>query len=527
MDFYDSSRATHRVGLIELPELADLLHDCGVSVVDGEDYRQSVAAISKAFPEGRFPIIAADTTDATLANWLNGSASKGFTIAIVHEDGEQQNLSSAQFLSLSTPFSVNDLLVTLGLPPLNGAQGDEMYPELEGTEEDVLSLDALPEIDALPEPVTAAPVEEDPWNTPPPVQRILDPPEPTMPVQVLPQRVQAPIPQAPAPIPQAPAPIYMDTDSAGEQPAQVSEYQSAVIKPAQRTLSARKARVCPVVYAWSGKGGVGKTTTALQLAVAASEAGLKVILIDGNVGQGDIPKSLKINPSELPTIVNAIDGDYASCVMSPDSVTEARPQSLAAVNFGLVLAPAPEDEAGALVGPSTYREVVEYCRQRADLVICDTQIIEAVDRTGMVEQFILPSLSQDGWGVGITDQSNLGLGNLQERLEKLVEDGASPQRMFVYVNKVDPAAVEFTLQNVPSRFRGLGRFAGVVDLNPEVQDGMNRGLIHLGHLSLEALMRLVLLHITGDRRLEEVTPEFAVSGKNGLFGRLFRRRKRH
>src|SRR5690606_6537904 len=117
-------------------------------------------------------------------------------------------------------------------------------------------------------------------------------------------------------------------------------------------------------------------------------------------------------------------------------------------------------EAGALVGPSTYREVVEYCRQRADLVICDTQIIEAVDRTGMVEQFILPSLAQDGWGLGVIDQSNLGLVNLQERLEKFVEDGASPQRMFVYANQINPAAVEFTLENVPSRFRGLGRFAG-------------------------------------------------------------------
>lgn len=518
MDFYDSSRATHRVGLIELPELADLLHDCGVSVVDGEDYRQSVSAITKAFPEGRFPILAADTSDPTLSNWLIGSASKGFTVAIVRDKSEDGSLSASDFIFLNTPFSVNDLLVTIGLPPLNNIQGNVMFPEQADVEEhetDLPSLDFLPEISSQPEQDVGTP-EEDPWNTPPPTYHAPEPP--TSPVEIRPPRAQAIREPEPPHRPDAPEPVF-------EPPVVTPAYKGTFARPTQKVAPSRKTRMCPVVYSCAGKGGVGKTTTAIQLAVAASEAGLKVILIDGNVGQGDIPKSLKINPADYPTIVSAINGDFSECVLSPEAVTDARPQNMSPVKFGLVMAPAPEDEAGALVTPSTYRDLVEYCRQRADLVICDTQIIESIDRTGMVEQFILPSLAHDGWGIGIIDQSNLGLRNLQERLEKLIEDGASAQRLFVYANKVDPAAVDFTLENVPARFRDLGRFAGVVDLNPEVQDGMNRGLIHLNHPPLESLMRLVLLHITGDRRLEEITNVEATLPKNGLFGRLFGRGK--
>ena len=52
----------------------------------------------------------------------------------------------------------------------------------------------------------------------------------------------------------------------------------------------------------SGKGGVGKTATAISLANAFSSMGERVLLVDGDLGMANIDVQLGLAPSEdLPT----------------------------------------------------------------------------------------------------------------------------------------------------------------------------------------------------------------------------------
>lgn len=535
MNLYDASRPEHRVGLIELPELSDLLHDCGVTVVDGENYREAVTAISGEFSTGRFPILCADTETPGLAKWIVSSASKKVVVGIVREDPAVERIDSPEVISIPIPFTVNELLALIGLPPLGTDSGNFEYPEPPQDEDHGLpDLDSLDELDVLPP-------DEDPWNTPSPhvvapvatqtpVIDHIEEPEPYSPL------VQASTPRpvaeafpayvAPAPVaePQHEDRLPVETPvRARQEPAMAaasSGYAGAFVRPshgAPGSSAPRRRNDCPVIFSCAAKGGVGKTTTSIQLANIAASAGLKVILIDGNVGQGDIAKFLKINHAHQRTIVNALGGDMQASIMSPEEVNDARPRELEHVDFGLVLAPAPSDDSASHVTPATYRDMVDYCRQQVDLVICDTQILETVDRTGMFDLFVLPFLTKDGWAVTLTDQSNAGLLNLIERLTSWQYEGVSPQHVFTYANKIKPAAVEFALASIPPRFNDLSRFAGVVELDERVADGMNMGRTQLGHESMSTLLRMLLLHATGDRRLEEAEP---VRQKQGFLARL-------
>lgn len=401
-------------------------------------------------------------------------------------------------------------------------------------------------------PVQAAPAMQ-PWQAPADQQVPLQPAPvaqqgwDAVPVQQAPAAdfawdTQAPAPAAPAPVPVQQAPSFSPAPPAA--PATAGWDAPAVVPPAFGgpadaasvfdSFEAAKlhgtgrsaAGMASMIISWSGKGGVGKTTTALQLATLCAEAGLRTVLIDGNSGQGDLRTYLRLNRSDLPTIYNAAIGSIASAVLSPTAINAvpAR-QGLGEIKFGFVAAPPEDIEDGEIVTNATYRAVIDYCRKNADVVILDTQIIEAIDRTRVLSELLVPAMVQDAWGIGVADMTPVGVNNLNARLRKLASMGVAPDRQMIFVNKVPEVQVSDAAK-LNAHFAGRATFLGSVTEDPAIRDAMNAGRTEVTNAQMRASLSAALLRVTGNEEFRGMTGAPAAAAapvkpaKVGFWGRM-------
>ena len=63
-----------------------------------------------------------------------------------------------------------------------------------------------------------------------------------------------------------------------------------------------------VIVVTSGKGGVGKTTTTANLAVALAQMGHKVVAIDGDVGLRNLDMVMGLENRIVYTLIDAVEG---------------------------------------------------------------------------------------------------------------------------------------------------------------------------------------------------------------------------
>lgn len=280
-----------------------------------------------------------------------------------------------------------------------------------------------------------------------------------------------------------------------------------------------------VITSFSGKGGVGKTTCSIQLARVASEAGLRVILIDGNVGQGDILQYLRLNTADMTTIYDIALRIQAgnpqdvmrNGVIQPDEANVARRstgEGLDDISFAIVAAAPSSVEDHRLVTNQLYNAVIDFAASNADLVILDTQIIEAGDRTNFVGEVILPLMRHGAFGLGISEAGIAGANNLLDRLQRLNNEDIDRRQLMALFNKVIPdgiAAAEASAEY----FSTLATYVGHIPSNDEIQNSMNRGEIGMDDAALNATMNRVLYTVTGDRRFEEAALTHAASSKTG------------
>ncbi|MCU6481286.1 AAA family ATPase [Arthrobacter sp. A2-55] len=622
-----------RVGLIELPELAALLAEAGVTVLTGADFRTAAAAIRDEMSTvGAFPIIAADVASPGLRAWLDRIAQTASkqgapVITAVMRNPEKPIITSPTVRELLEPLTVNALLAAVGMEALDGAMGDATYPRrtvapaglvLPEIDDDLfddnfdeapafppLTLGMVDEFDDFQAP-SAAPQSWEPVSEPEPVTELVaerahvQPVPPTAeadPWDTLEERplsrraarelehraedaqtapsamdveddwdvgpaspaagsVQAltadelgiedwevptslPAPASPAarmpaaedflsPEPEkhrtaevasawtAPAPVRPIQDGLRDASAVFDNFEASRLSGSGRSAAGLAALA--IVHA--GKGGVGKSTTSIQLARFAAAAGLRVILIDGNSGQGDLRTIMRLNRTNLPTIFDAGIGSLRSAVLTPDVINQNREDNLGHVNFAFVAAPPDDINDTSVVTNDLYLDMISYCRRNADLVVLDTQIIENVDRTGVVGRIIVPALVHDAWGIGVTDLSNTGLNNLNDRLQKFALEGVPVDRMMTMINMVEPSQMDFAVQT-SDYFAGLGTFLGAVERDPEIKSDMNAGRFNLSNPDIETVLRKALLRITGNEAFRADEPQRGRGQKPGFFSRVF------
>jgi pilus assembly protein CpaE len=169
------------------------------------------------------------------------------------------------------------------------------------------------------------------------------------------------------------------------------------------------------------KGGIGKTLTSSNLAVALAEAGKRVVLVDLDLQFGDLALALGLSPDltiyDLVTAGGSLDAEKLEAYLTPHSS-----------GLLLLLAPVRPDQAGA-VTIEFLRDVYTLLRERFDYVVVDTppgftpEVITSIDA------------STDICMIGCLDA--LSLKNTKLGLETLELMGYDQTRVKILLNRAD------------------------------------------------------------------------------------------
>lgn len=298
------------------------------------------------------------------------------------------------------------------------------------------------------------------------------PPAPPSAAASAPQRAPEPPPPAPRPAPAPtpePAPVVRVTEPPSATPTEQTDPE-----PAQSAPLAPRGQL---VFTFAGKGGVGKTTVSISLAQRAAAAGLRVVLVDANVRQGDIRGFLRLDDAALPTIYQAAaTGELSDAIVAPADLSGGRDLGTNAPGFAAVFAPPSSLVEESVVTPALYMRLVEQARDIADLVIVDTQIIDPTPVTlvPIVSEFILPNLATDAWGVGIADSDPANLHNGETVLGMLAQQGVPPSRLLTLVNRAYPA-YQSIAEGMLSKFAAHSTPIGIVHETPDVKYSTSAG----------------------------------------------------
>lgn len=257
--------------------------------------------------------------------------------------------------------------------------------------------------------------------------------------------------------------------------------------------------LAPLIFVISGRGGVGKSMLSMSLAQRAAEiGGLRTILIDGNRGQGDIRVYLRLTRSQLPSVYDAaLRNDPQAAIISPERLSAERGPALEHLKFALALAPPDGMADPSVIRPDLYAGVIAAARQVADLVVCDTQIIESVDQVGIVEDLVTPALRAGAWGLGISDLSAAGVHNLLDRLKTMNSAGVARDRLLVTLNKV-PHSGKYDQTRTSEAFNLNGNFLGAIEADDNVIEIMNSGNTAASHSAVAPILDECLFRITGN-----------------------------
>jgi Mrp family chromosome partitioning ATPase len=163
-------------------------------------------------------------------------------------------------------------------------------------------------------------------------------------------------------------------------------------------LRARMERIGRKLLVLSGKGGVGKSTVAANLAISLAQAGRKVGLLDVDLHGPSIPKILGLDGRRL--------GPHPTGGIAPIQVSE----NLSVVSVGLLL----ESAKDAVIwrGPMKYNVIRQFLK---DVVWgrLDYLVIDSPPGTGDEPLSVAQMVGDGAWAVVVTTPQDLAVADVR------------------------------------------------------------------------------------------------------------------
>jgi pilus assembly protein CpaE len=138
----------------------------------------------------------------------------------------------------------------------------------------------------------------------------------------------------------------------------------APVATTSQEISNGSGEPASVVAVFSPKGGVGRTTVSVNLAVAAAQTGKRVALVDASFQFGDVGVLLNLNPR------NKSIADLAGELQAGEAESLDAFMITHSSGVKVLLAP-PSPEQAELIGPSSVKKVLQGLRGMFDLVVVD------------------------------------------------------------------------------------------------------------------------------------------------------------
>jgi pilus assembly protein CpaE len=200
-----------------------------------------------------------------------------------------------------------------------------------------------------------------------------------------------------------------------------SRFAPVVAAPAEaRNGSSEPASVVAV---FSPKGGVGRTTISVNLAVAAAQDGKRVALVDASFQFGDVGVLLNLNPR------NKSIADIAGELQSGEQY-DSFDSFLVTHSSGVrVLLAPPTPEQAELIGPPAVRTVLQTLRNDHDLVV--------VDCPSSFNETTLAVLDEADLILTLLTLEITSVKNMRLFLEVCEQLGYGPEKIRLVLNRAD------------------------------------------------------------------------------------------
>jgi Flp pilus assembly CpaE family ATPase len=221
--------------------------------------------------------------------------------------------------------------------------------------------------------------------------------------------------------------------------------------------AAESSRDGRIVTVFAAKGGCGKTTLAINLAVALANDERRVCLVDLDLTFGDVAISVQVNPAR--TIIEAVRmADHLDTTGAASLLTRYRP------GLDLLLAPVTPGDAEK-ISPQLVRELLTVLRGMYDYVVVDTP--------AQFSEHVLVALDASAHHVLLTTPDVPALKNLRVTLDTFDMLSYPADIRSIVLNRSD-AKVGLTAEDVTTVARTP--IAAQVPSSREVPISINKGI---------------------------------------------------